>query len=239
MSVEKDLIIAILKLTRNGAVSHELVNKEAKMPSQIGLKLLQKMQNGGLIYASKPFVEVETMQRLGLAVRAISLGADLERVSTFLQWQEFEGMAAVALERNGYNVARNLRFTHAGRKWEIDIVGCKKPLAVCIDCKHWHHGMHPSALKRAVDEQVGRVKALAESLPNPSTRLECTLWNEARFIPVVLSLVASRFKFIQNVPIVPILQLQDFLTQLPAYANSFTHFSWLGQRFQNRFSSES
>jgi hypothetical protein len=219
MNIERDLIISTLKLTKNGLVSHELINKDAKIPSRIGRKLLEKQQNDGLIYLRNDYVDVDSFQRLKLAIRAISLGADLETVSDFLHWQEFEGMAALALERNDYEVTKNLRFTHAGRKWEIDIVGCRKPLVICMDCKHWHHGMHPSSLRKAAEEQVERTKAVAESMPNLA-KVGCSLWDAVKFIPVVLSLVTSKFKFYKSVPIVPILQLQDFLNQLPAYADS-------------------
>jgi Holliday junction resolvase-like predicted endonuclease len=150
----------------------------------------------------------------------VQLGADLESVGSFLRWKEFEDMAAAAFERNGYIVSENLRFRHAGRRWEIDIVGCKRPIAVCVDCKHWHYGMAPSVLKKIVKRHVERIYALTESLPNLTSKIECASWNKVKLIPVVLSLFTARFKFYNNVPIVSLLQLQDFLNQLPAYADS-------------------
>jgi hypothetical protein len=41
---------------------------------------------------------------------------------------------------------------------------------------------------------------------------------------VILSLFPSSFKFCDNVPIVPVLQLQDFLIQLPAQVESLMYF---------------
>jgi Holliday junction resolvase-like predicted endonuclease len=225
MSIEGDLIITILRLTRNGPISHELINKTARIPSQVAKKLLRTLQNDGLIYLKKDIVEADNPQRLKLAVKAVNLGADLEHVSGFLQWQEFENMAALALERNSYSVKKNLRFKHAGRKLEIDIVGCKKPIAICVDCKHWHRGLYPSALKKIVEEQVERTLALAESLPSLFGKIECASWDNVKLVPAVLSLVTGRFKFYDNVPIVAVLQLQDFLSQLPAYADSLKHFT--------------
>jgi Holliday junction resolvase-like predicted endonuclease len=225
MSIERNLIVSVLKLTRDGPVSNKLVNKDAKIPEQVAEKLLRKLQNEGLIYVQKNVVEVTNLQRLKLAVHAIHLGSDIENVSSFLQWQEFENMAAVALEQNGYGVTKNLRFKHAGRRLEIDIVGCRKPIAICMDCKHWHHGLSPSVLKRIVEEQVERSFALAESLPSLAGKIECASWDNVKLVPVVLSLVTARFKFYDNVPIVAMLQLQDFLSQLPAYADSLKHFT--------------
>jgi Holliday junction resolvase-like predicted endonuclease len=180
-------------------------------------------------------VEAESDSRLKLAVRAVTLGADIERISDFLRWQEFEDIAAVALERNGYAVATNLHFKHAGRRWEIDVVGCKKPLVVCIDCKHWHHGISPSALKKIADAQVERAIALSEALPSVSIKMDCAKWSKAKFVPAVLSLMPSRFKYYDNVPIVPVLQLHDFLNQLPACTESLKcflkEFTHLGHDF--------
>lgn len=225
MSVECNLIISVLKLTKDGPALTELVNREAHMPSATTLKLLGKMQNEGLVYLKQGSVEAESGSRLKLAVRAISLGADVERVSNLLCWQEFEAITALALTNNGYFVANNVRFKHSGRRWEIDVVGCKKPLIVCVDCKHWQHSIAPSALKRIVDSQVDRVSALSNSLPNPSLKLDCSRWTEAKFIPVILSLMPNSFKFYRDVPVVPILQVQDFLNKLPAYAENLKFFN--------------
>jgi Holliday junction resolvase-like predicted endonuclease len=224
MSVERNLVISILKLTQNSAVLIENVNRDARVPSATSRKLLQKLQSEGLIYLKQDSIEVENNGRLKLAVKAASLGADVEHISNLLCWQEFEEITAFALKNNGYEVSNNVRFKNAARKWEIDVVGCKKPLVICIDCKHWQHGIAPSVLKRLVDSQVERTRAFADSLPNPSLKLECSKWSEAKFIPSILSLIPSSFKFYDKVPIVPILQLQDFLNQLPAYAESMKLF---------------
>ena len=224
MSIERELIISLLKLTTEGSVSHELINKEAKIPLQIGEELLQRLQNDGLVYVREGLVEADSVQRLKLAVRAVELGADVERVSSALEWQEFENMAAVALERNGYDVQRNLRFKHAGRKWEVDVVGCKKPVVISIDCKHWRHGMSPSVLKKIAEEQRERTKALADSLPNPAVKIKFASWEMVILIPAVLSLTVGRSKLCDGVPVVPVLQLQDFVSQVPVYVNSLEHF---------------
>ena len=225
MDIERELIISILKLTKNRPIGIELVRKDAKIPSAIAEDLIIKLQNDGLLYLQNKLIEVNSLKRLKLAVHAIELGGDVERVSGFLDWKEFENIAAIAFERNGYSVARNLRFKHAGRRWEMDIIACKKPIVACVDCKHWHHGMYPSAIRRAVKEQVERTCALAESMPKLTEKIDCASWNRVKLLPAVLSLTAVRSKFYNKVPIVPVLQLQDFLNQLPAYVDSLKHFS--------------
>ena len=225
MNIERNLIISILKLTKNGSISKEIVKKDARVTSEIAEKIFKKLRSSSLVYLQNNFLEADSLQRLKLAVYAVQLGADLETVSSNLQWKEFEDMAAFALERNGYGVVRNLRLKHIGHRWEIDVVGFRKPMVLCVDCKHWHRGMYPSALKRIVEEQVTRTLALAEVSQSLAGKVEWASWSKAKFFPVVLSLTAGRFKFYNDVPIVPILQLQDFLNQLPAYANSLKHFT--------------
>lgn len=215
LSFEKNLLISLLKLTKTGAASQESVKLDAKLPTSVSSILLKKLQNESLVYLRNDFVEATDESRLKLAVKAVQLGADVERVSDFLHWQEFESMASWALESNGYVTAKNVRFTHVKKRWEIDVVGCKKPLVVCVDCKQWHRGLNPSSLKRIVEAQCTRVTAFAESLPIKSKDFSCSKWENAVFVPVILSLIPFRARFYDEVPVVPVLQLQDFLQQLP------------------------
>ena len=222
--IERDLLISLLKLTKDKPVLIEAVKKDSKIASDIVRKLLEKLQNEGLVYLKDSAFEISSANRLRLAVKAASLGADIEHISAFFSWQEFEDIAALAFERNGYIVTKNLRFKHAGRRWEIDVVGCRKPLVLCMDCKRWLHGVKPSALKKIVEAQVERVHVLADTLPSAELKVECTKWSKAKFVPVILSLFPSSLKFYDNVPVVPVLQLQDFLMQLPAQVESVTYF---------------
>lgn len=225
MSVELNLIISLLKLTKETPVLIKNVKDDAKLPLEVILKLLNKLQMQGLIDLEKESVEITKGNRITLVVKVVELGADIEHISDLLRWQEFEDIAVLALKNNGFSVSKNVRFKHADRKWEIDAVGCKKPLVICIDCKHWQRRMAPSVLGRVVEAQAERVEALADSLPNTKLQLECTKWKKAQFMPAILSLVQGNYKFYDNVPIVPVLQLQDFVNQLPAYTYSLKSFA--------------
>jgi Holliday junction resolvase-like predicted endonuclease len=225
MSVERNLVISLLKLSKEGTVLIESVKKEARTTSSVTLKLLDKLQTENLIYLKTNSIEINNNSRLKLAVKAAYLGADIEHISDLLCWQEFEEIAALALKNNGYVVKNNVRFKHEGKRWEIDVVGCKKPLVICIDCKQWQRAISPSALHKIVDLQTQRTLALADSLPNIALKLESDKWEKAKFIPAVLSLIPSTYKFCRKVPVVPVLQLQDFICQLPAYTESLKFFT--------------
>ena len=154
MSIERNLLISLLKTAQKGNVEQESVNKEARLPSFVTSVLLEKLQNEKLVYMENGFVNIDMQSRLKIAVKAVELGADVERVGEALGWQEFEAMAALALESNGYTTNKNVRFKHDRRRWEIDIVACRKPLVLCIDCKRWRHNMHPSSMRKTAAAQA-------------------------------------------------------------------------------------
>jgi len=224
MITERNLLISILKLTKSNPVLIEDVKIDSRMPSDTMMDLLKKLQTEDLLKLDANKMEVDSENRLKLAVRTVSLGVDVEAVSGFLGWQEFESIAATVLKINGYAVSQNLRFKNSARKWEIDVVGCRKPLVVCLDCKDWHHGLSPSAIRRIVEVQLERTKALADALPSVSIGIECAKWSRAKFVPAILALLPAKFKFYDGVPIVPVLQLQDFLNQLPLELESLKYF---------------
>ena len=224
LSIECKLLISVLKLTKETSALIEDVKKDARLPSSVCWNLLEKMQKEGIAYLKADSVEIDSTSRLKLAIKAASLGADIQNISDLLRWQEFEEIAAIALKNNGYTVHNNVRFKHEGHRWEIDVVGCRKPLVLCIDCKRWQRAITPSALKKIVKEQTQRTQALSDALPNTKINLTCTQWETAKFVPTVLSLIPSAFKFLDHVPIVPVLQLQDFTNQLPLHTEKVRVF---------------
>ena len=224
LSVERNLLISTLKLTKKGPVKQEAVKLDAKTSSFVAF-MLKKLQSEGLIYLKDDLIEIPENARLKLAVKALQMGADVEIVSEMLAWQDFEGMAAIALELNGYVTAKNVRFTNSKKRWEIDVVGCKNPLVICVDCKQWHHGMHLSNIRRIVEAQSNRAEAFAEFLPNKKLSLPCTKWSTAVFVPVILSLINVSVKFYAEVPVVPILAFQDFIHELPLNLSKVKTFS--------------
>ncbi len=215
MSIESKLLISVLKLTKEGAAKLKDVNSDARIPTSTSLALLDKLQNENLLNLQDDSIETSVESRLTMAFKAVTLGADLERISDLLSWREFEELAALNLNEHGYETARNVHFKHDGKRWEIDVVGCKKPLVICVDCKQWHHGMNSSTIKKMAKSQASRVQEFSESLPYSSINIQCTKWEKAQFVPVILSLIPVCSKFFDDVPIVSVLQMRDFIEQLP------------------------
>ena len=135
--------------------------------------------------------------RLQTALFAISLGADLEDVSEYLNWKDFESLTGIILEEKDFEVTKNLILTKP--RMEIDIIGKKMDIALLIDCKHWKN-MSKSALDEIVKKQIERVKHFV-STENISA------------LPVIVTLHQESIQFVGNVPIVPIMKLSSFLDE--------------------------
>ena len=135
--------------------------------------------------------------RLQTALFAIKLGADVEYVSEYLTWQDFESITGMILEEKDFDVTKNLILTKP--RMEIDVVGKKMNTALLIDCKHWKT-MSKSALDEIVKKQVERVKRYVTD-ENMSA------------LPVIVTLHQEEVQFIENVPIVPIMKLSSFLDE--------------------------
>jgi len=224
MTIEKDVLLSLLRMTRSGPVRKELLAKNAKVPAQTTDLVLRKLSQRDLLHEHQGVIEASPSQRLKMAIHALTLGADFERVCGLLSWSEFENIAAQAFEANGYRVMRNLRFKQASRRWEIDIIGLKEPLILCVDCKHWKRGWQKAATMKAVEAQIERTEAFAKALPNYYQKAKLEEWETATLLPIVMSLTLGPCKFYSNVPIVPVLQLQDFINELPAQAHLLKNF---------------
>jgi len=223
LEIELNLLIALLKMTRGGSVFIGDVKRDVRIASDIVMDMLKKLHVESAIYLDDDVVQADTTMRMQLAIKALSIGADFESVSRFLQWQEFEEIAGIVLDRYGYVVQKNVRFKHAMKRMEIDVVGCRDPIVVCVDCKHWQRTLSPSSLMRIGEAQAERTEALAESLPIVSSNLVCQKWRKGRFVPVILSLFPGNPRFRDNVPVVPVLKFQDFVNQLSVNITSVFH----------------
>ena len=135
--------------------------------------------------------------RLQTALFAIKLGADVESVSEYLTWQDFESITGLILEKKDFDVTKNLILTKP--RMEIDVVGTKMDIALLIDCKHWKT-MSKSALDEIVKKQIERVKRYVAD-------------EDITALPVIVTLHQEGTQLVENVPIVPIMKLPSFLDE--------------------------
>jgi hypothetical protein len=224
MKTQRDTILHLLKLTKAGPISRSHLAKATNLPKEAVDEALGIFFQTGLFDEYDGVIEASPSQRLRMAMTALALGADFERVCNSLSWKEFEGVTAQALEANGYRTIRNFHFTNLSRRWEIDVLGLREPIVLCADCKHWKRGWRSAASASAVRAQIERTTALNEALPRYSRILGIESWTQARLVPMVLSLVQGPCKFHIGVPVVPVLQIQDFINEVPFGSGYSLHF---------------
>ena len=136
--------------------------------------------------------------KLKTVLSAIKSGIPIEEASRDIDWRDFEGLVAEILESKNFEVARNFRMKKP--TMEIDVVGIHLDVALLIDCKHWKK-MNNSALENIVLKQIERVKHYV------------TTTNQNMAVPVVVTLYQEGIKFINRVPIVPIMQFSSFIDE--------------------------
>jgi Holliday junction resolvase-like predicted endonuclease len=234
MTIKTDVLISILKLTNSGPAAEEAVAMDANVPVHIANDVLKGLHEIGLIECENGKIEVSSNQRVKLAIHAINHGTDVERVCKVLEWKEFENFAATAFETNNFAVKRRFRFKASGRRWEIDVLAYSEPTVICVDCKRWRRGWGNSAIRKIVESQAQRTKVLAESFYFLQRRIGLDGWRQAVLFPVILSLFPGPVKFYKKVPVVPILQLQNFLDEFQGHITELTHFrATLGRKLSD------
>ena len=238
MTIKTDVLISILKLTNSGPAAEEAVARDANVPVHITNNVLQGLREIGLIECENGIIEVSSNQRVKLAIHAINHGTDIERVCKVLEWIEFENFAATAFETNNFAVKRRFRFKASGRRWEIDVLAYSEPIVVCVDCKRWRRGWGNSAITKVATAQAQRTEVLAKNLQSIQRKIELNDWKQAILFPVILSLFPGPVKFYKKVPVVPILQLQNFLDEFQGHITELTHFrATLGPKLPDYFNS--
>jgi len=240
MNTKTDIIIEILKHTNNGYATKDIIAKAVNIPTQITSNILKELNQNELIEYDNEHIEQSSNQRVKLAIHAINRGTDIERICNVLEWKEFENFSATAFERNNFAVKRNFRFKAAQRRWEIDILAYCEPNIVCVDCKRWRRGWGNSAINKVADAQTQRVKVLASGIQFLQRKLKLNNWERAIFFPVILSLFPGPMKIYNKVPVVPILQLQNFIDEFQGHVSELVHFqSTIGTHLSDYFYSNS
>ncbi len=162
-------------------------------------------------------VTFDLESRLQISLIALRYGADIEKVCKLLNWKEFEAFSKNALEKNNYFCIQNFRFQQNKKRYEIDVVGLKKPLILCIDSKHYKKSGKSSVLKIACKKQIERVEAFSRVMPKNISKLRIMEWKNANIVPLIVTLLPEEISFFEQVPIVPFFKLNNFVIELQAH----------------------
>ena len=147
--------------------------------------------------------------RLDLAMSEANRGF-LHDASRFLEWQDFERFAERCLIELGFKTYKNARVKGEGRSWQLDVVGVKERLVICLDCKHWAPPMAISRFKNPELHQSRATELFASKLAN-ERHLTITS------LPVILTLFEPPRRILGNTVLVSVQMLPSMLRELTPY----------------------
>ena len=222
---DRGLLVSLLDVTGEGPVTRGNLQASVRITGEALDLFLYGLILDGLISERDGLIDASPGQRLGIAVRAMELGADFERVCRALGWLEFEEMAAHVFEENGYAVRRRYRFRAEGRRWEIDVLASRRPFIVCAECKHWTRGMGNAAARRTVEVHLEKARVFSGNVIRVADKLGLRAWSEAVVVPIVLSLTRPPMRFHQRVPVVSILELPRFISEFECHLDRLIRFT--------------
>jgi len=201
-------------------------------PTHIAKELADLDRDGVVAYA-QGVVEVDHDRRMRVAERLIRSGQDPQRISRFLDWQEFENFAAASFERNGFGILKHFIFKGREGRREIDLVAWSDTFLLLIDCKHWSRGLPPSQAKKVAQAQVDRASALAEK-PELLAKRGITRLDERKAIPMIFCLGDPRQSIVDGVPVVAVSKFVSFLHGVSPVGDGITMIPFKVHSTQSR-----
>lgn len=152
---------------------------------------------------AKSVIKFSGSDRLYAAMLALQIGCDIEQVSGYLSWKDFEKLASQVLRSFGYRTQTNLQLTKP--RMEIDVVGVSSGFAIAVDCKHWKRNS---------------LSSIASFSERQASRAECLLKHDNKIsmaVPVIMTLHAESVRFAGGVPVVPVHKFKSFVVDVKGF----------------------
>lgn len=156
----------------------------------------------------KKTLSFSDVDRIKTSLLLLELGCDIQECSKLLSWKDFEYFTSELLNLFEYNTKVNIVLSKP--RVQLDVIGIKNNFAITIDCKHWKYNNN-TTLSIYAEKQKRR------SLLWLNRQMTITT-----VLPIIITLFSSDFRFIQGVPIVPIVALKSFLNDFDIYIDSIT-----------------
>ncbi len=130
----------------------------------------------------------------------IYLHKDVERVLKQRGWKDFENFVAWIFEQHEFKAKTNFRFSHNGKRFEIDVIAENTNTIFLVECKRWRGKAHTRyALQKACERHEERVKAFTEVFQKPKT------------IKGIIVTLLDAFAEEREILLVPVFKLNWFL----------------------------
>ena len=201
-ALHSDLFIKTL-LAIEPRISVERFSAISGISGSVLKTVLDFLTENNLCVLSDDIIEFSDSSKLKAAFLALQIGCDIESVSGYLSWKDFEILTSEVLASFGYETRTNLLLTKP--RMEIDVIGISGEFAIAIDCKHWKRN-NISAICRASMKQATRAQRLLN-------------WDDSitKVVPVILTLHTESEKFVCGVPIVPIQKFGSFVSEIRSF----------------------
>lgn len=134
----------------------------------------------------------------------------MERDLNALTWQEFEEYIRDVLSYHNFDVKFRKVFRTPERGYQIDAIGYRKDLCLCIDGKHYGQGRHRASSLRS------------EAKKHYYRCIEHEKLFGIKSIPVIVSLIDDNMTVEGGCIFVPIDLLNDFLLNLDSYLDELS-----------------
>ena len=118
-------------------------------------------------------------------------------------WKDFEQIISEVFETHNYKSFWNVNLTINGKRWQFDVVSVKNAKHLLIECKKW-----------------GNKKSRLSALRNAAVKHKekCGFYKEfvnQDVLPVIIIYNDECVKELENVYVVPLNKLNDFILGLP------------------------
>lgn len=224
-SAHRQVLKAVLNKTTEGPAAAESVKEAVNVTDEAFDESLRQLAEEGLVRLADGLVEATVEQRIGIAVKAIELGADFQSVSNGLGWLEFEELVARVFEENGFNVLRRFRFQAEGRRWEMDVLASRYPHIVCAECKHYTKGMGNSTARNIIETHLEKAEVFSRHIGEQAKKIGVHRWRDAVITPITLTLSPTKMRIYRRMPSVSVLALPSFLASFEGYMERMAHFN--------------
>ena len=154
-------------------------------------------------------INASSHNKIIIALAAVECGADILTVCKLIDWRDFELFTSEIMKFHDYVVYKNYRIKNPTR--QIDVVGMRGQNALVLDCKHWKRNSY-SGMASAVDKQIERSTLFMEK--NKSLGIKFSY-------PIIITFLPNEFRYVNEVPIVPISSFNSFLIDFDNYKQNF------------------
>ena len=128
-------------------------------------------------------------------------GYDFTEISESISWKDFEELVSKILLSHGYEVHKNFRIKKPMR--EIDVLARKGNIRIAVDCKNWIVKLYNSKMKDIISRHSERANLLKR------------MFKQDKIIPVIVTIYPYKTTKVNDIFIVSINDLKDFIRQIP------------------------